>query len=141
MQTVSGRRVSNNVKGERQMNETVIKGKWHQTKGAVKEQWGRLTDDDVKMLLGEGEQLVGKLQERYGYTKEQAEQEVADFLDSLHEDLPFAQEREHAAEVVRKHPWFTGVFFGGIVLILAGYTLSRIFNIVEIEEEFREKTA
>lgn len=123
------------------MNKTVMKGKWHQTKGAMKEQWGRLTDDDVKMFLGEGEQLVGKLQERYGYTREQAEKEVADFLDDLHEDLPFTEEREQAVETVREHPWFTGLFFGSILLLITGYVLNRMYGFVEIQEEHREQVA
>lgn len=123
------------------MNKTVMKGKWHQTKGAMKEQWGRLTDDDVKMFLGEGEQLVGKLQERYGYTREQAEKEVADFLDDLHEDLPFTEEREQAVETVREHPWFTGLFFGSILLMITGYVLNRMYGFVEIQEEHREQVA
>ena len=59
------------------MNDMVMKGKWKQMKGSLKKRWGKLTDDDLQMFLGEGEQLIGKLQERYGYTQEQAEHEVA----------------------------------------------------------------
>lgn len=65
------------------MNNAEITGRWHQIKGKVKEQWGKLTDDDIEAMEGKGEQLVGKLQERYGYTKEQAEQEVSDFMQRL----------------------------------------------------------
>lgn len=57
------------------MNAEQIKGNWKQLKGKVKEQWGKLTDDDLTVINGREEQLVGKLQERYGYTKEQAERE------------------------------------------------------------------
>jgi uncharacterized protein YjbJ (UPF0337 family) len=58
------------------MNADQIKGNWKQLKGKVKEQWGKLTDDDITVIDGEREQLLGKLQERYGYSKEQAEREL-----------------------------------------------------------------
>ena len=54
-----------------------IKGSWNQTKGAVKEQWGKLTDDDLLEIEGRRDQLVGKLQTRYGITREQAEAQVS----------------------------------------------------------------
>lgn len=54
-----------------------IKGSWNQTKGAVKEQWGRLTDDDLLEIEGRRDQLVGKIQARYGITREQAESQVS----------------------------------------------------------------
>jgi len=49
-----------------------IKGSWTQTKGAVKEQWGKLTDDDLMEIQGRRDQLVGKIQTRYGISHEQA---------------------------------------------------------------------
>ena len=54
-----------------------IKGSWNQTKGAVKEQWGKLTDDDLMEIQGRREQLVGKIQKRYGISHEQAEAQVS----------------------------------------------------------------
>jgi uncharacterized protein YjbJ (UPF0337 family) len=54
-----------------------IKGSWSQTKGAIKEQWGKLTDDDLLEIEGRRDQLVGKLQTRYGITHEQAESQVS----------------------------------------------------------------
>lgn len=59
------------------MNGETIKGNWMQFKGNMKEEWGKLTDDDLEMIAGRKEQLLGKLQERYGYAKEQAEKEWA----------------------------------------------------------------
>ena len=53
-----------------------FKGLWGQTKGAVKEQWGKLTDDDLLEIEGRRDQLVGKIQTRYGITKEEAEAQV-----------------------------------------------------------------
>ena len=65
------------------MNTDVIKGKWKQLSGTMKEKWGKLTDDDVQAADGHAEYLVGKLQERYGWTKEKAEEEVRDFSTRL----------------------------------------------------------
>ena len=54
-----------------------IKGSWTQSKGAVKEQWGKLTDDDLLEIQGRREQLVGKIQTRYGISLEEAEAQVS----------------------------------------------------------------
>ena len=54
-----------------------IRGSWTQTKGAVKEQWGKLTDDDLLEIQGRREQLVGKIQSRYGISLEEAEAQVS----------------------------------------------------------------
>ena len=54
-----------------------FKGSWTQTKGAVKEQWGKLTDDDLMQVQGRRDVLVGKIQTRYGISHEQAEAQVA----------------------------------------------------------------
>jgi uncharacterized protein YjbJ (UPF0337 family) len=61
------------------MNWDQIEGKWKQSVGQVKEQWGKLTDDDLTLVNGKKEQLVGKIQERYGITKEVAEKQVDEF--------------------------------------------------------------
>jgi uncharacterized protein YjbJ (UPF0337 family) len=58
------------------MNWDQVAGNWKQFKGTVKEKWGKLTDDDLEVIQGKKDQLVGRLQERYGYTKEQAEKEL-----------------------------------------------------------------
>ena len=52
------------------MNEDILKGKWKEIKGEVKQKWGKLTDDDLAQVEGKEEQLVGLLQKRYGYAKE-----------------------------------------------------------------------
>ncbi|TNV16396.1 CsbD family protein [Buttiauxella sp. B2] len=61
------------------MNKDEIGGNWKQFKGTVKEKWGKLTDDDMTVIEGKRDQLVGKIQERYGYAKDQAEKEVVDW--------------------------------------------------------------
>lgn len=57
------------------MNKDILQGKRRELKGLVKEQWGKLTDDDLDRIEGQAERLVGLLQQRYGYAKEKAEQE------------------------------------------------------------------
>ena len=58
------------------MNEDTIKGNWKQFKGKVKEQWGKLTDDDLDIINGQREQLVGRIQEREGIARDKAEEQV-----------------------------------------------------------------
>nr|WP_298137278.1 CsbD family protein [uncultured Pseudomonas sp.] len=65
------------------MNSDVLKGKWKQVTGSIKQRWGKLTDDDVDVAEGHTDYLVGKLQERYGWSKEKAEEEVNDFSGKL----------------------------------------------------------
>lgn len=65
------------------MNWDQIKGNWKQFSGKVKQKWGKLTDDDLTAIKGVRDQLAGKLQERYGFHKEQAEREVDAFARTL----------------------------------------------------------
>lgn len=62
------------------MNDDILKGKWNQLKGKVKEEWGDLTDDDMKEIEGKRDILAGKLQERYGMAKDEAEKKMNDWL-------------------------------------------------------------
>jgi uncharacterized protein YjbJ (UPF0337 family) len=61
------------------MNKDQLQGKWLQMKGEVQRQWGKLTNDDMDQVNGNLEKLVGLIQERYGYAREQAQKEVDDF--------------------------------------------------------------
>jgi len=63
------------------MNEDILKGKWHEMLGEVKKRWGKLTDDDLTVIAGEREKLLGLLQTKYGYTKDKAEKEYGAFID------------------------------------------------------------
>lgn len=65
------------------MNTDIIQGKWKQLSGRIKEKWGDLTDDDLDVAEGHSEYLVGKLQERYGWSRERAEREVHEFSSRL----------------------------------------------------------
>ena len=62
------------------MTEDILKGKWKQLKGEVKARWGELTDDELDEAEGNKEKLIGKIQERYGRTRAEAEKEVNEFL-------------------------------------------------------------
>ena len=61
------------------MNADRLEGNWKQLKGKMREKWGKLTDNDWETVAGKKDQLLGKLQERYGYTREQAERDYDDF--------------------------------------------------------------
>ncbi len=70
------------------MNTDQLEGKWKQLKGTVRAKWGKLTDDDVQYIAGNTERFVGRLQERYGIKKEEAQKQL--------DDWQKAQEAEHA---------------------------------------------
>lgn len=63
------------------MNQDIIKGKWKELKGTMRSKWGKLTDSDYQEIAGDKDKLVGRLQQRYGYEREQAEREVQDLFD------------------------------------------------------------
>lgn len=65
------------------MSLDIIKGQWKQIRSMSKKWWGNLTDDDLDVIDGKRDQLIGKLQERYGYSKDQAAQEVNQRLNEL----------------------------------------------------------
>jgi uncharacterized protein YjbJ (UPF0337 family) len=65
------------------MNWDQITGNWMQFKGKVKEKWGKLTDDDLTTIHGRRDQLLGVLQQKYGYAKDQAEKELDEFARDL----------------------------------------------------------
>lgn len=65
------------------MNWEQIEGKWKQSVGNVKEKWGKLTDDDLDVIRGRRDQLIGKIQERYGIAKQEAEKQVDEFSKSF----------------------------------------------------------
>jgi uncharacterized protein YjbJ (UPF0337 family) len=67
------------------MNWDRIEGNWKIFKGKVQEQWGKLTDDDLDMVAGEREQLAGRIQERYGIARDEADRQITDWLDRQRE--------------------------------------------------------
>jgi uncharacterized protein YjbJ (UPF0337 family) len=64
------------------MNTDQMSGKWKQMKGAAKQQWGKLTDDDLEVIAGKRDSLIGKLQERYGMAKQEAQTKADEWLKS-----------------------------------------------------------
>lgn len=63
------------------MNRDRLEGNWKQVKGRAREKWGKLTNDDLDEIRGRQEVLVGKIQERYGKAKDEAEREVDDWME------------------------------------------------------------
>ena len=64
------------------MNWDQVTGQWKQMQGAIKEKWGKLTDDDLTQIAGKRDQFIGKVQERYGIAKEEAQRRVDDWMNS-----------------------------------------------------------
>lgn len=69
------------------MNRDTLKGQWTQLKGKVREQWGKLTDDELDQIQGNTEMLLGKLQERYGRSREEAEKELDRWLEQQQQQV------------------------------------------------------
>lgn len=61
------------------MNDNRLQGEWKQVRGKVQEQWGKLTNDDLDVIAGKRDQLVGRLQERYGVAQDEIERQVKGF--------------------------------------------------------------
>ncbi|MGA2133345.1 MAG: CsbD family protein [Bryobacteraceae bacterium] len=83
------------------MNWDQVEGKWKQMKGSARQQWGKLTDDDLEQIAGTRDKLVGKLQERYGIAHEEARKKVDEWLKSQHESEAHAgaaQPQTHKAK-------------------------------------------
>ncbi len=70
------------------MNWDQVEGKWKQLGGKVREKWGKLTDDDLQVIAGTRDQLVGRIQERYGIAKEEAQKQADAFVKELNEGEP-----------------------------------------------------
>ena len=75
------------------MNWDRVQGQWKQMKGSVKEQWGKLTDDDLDQIAGRRDQFIGKLQERYGIAKDEAERRADEWLRMQRETEPVGTTR------------------------------------------------
>jgi uncharacterized protein YjbJ (UPF0337 family) len=79
------------------MNWDQLEGKWKQMKGSIREQWGKLTDDDLEVIAGKRDRLIGKVQERYGYITQEAQKRVDEWVASLREPRP-ANETQQPAQ-------------------------------------------
>ena len=65
------------------MTDDILEGQWKQLRGRIKEAWGVLTDDELDQIDGKRDRLIGKLQEKYGYSRVEADEEVDRFLNDL----------------------------------------------------------
>ena len=79
------------------MNWDQVQGKWKQVKGSVKERWGKLTDDDIAVSDGQHDQLIGKVQERYGIAREVAQKQVEDWNATASSDAESDTEQRRKA--------------------------------------------
>jgi uncharacterized protein YjbJ (UPF0337 family) len=79
------------------MNSDQLKGMWKQVKGSVKERWGKLTDDDLEVIDGKHDQLVGKIQERYGVARDVAQKQVEEWNTSNSTKTEEVEERRRAS--------------------------------------------
>jgi uncharacterized protein YjbJ (UPF0337 family) len=75
------------------MNSDIVEGNWKQLKGKVREKWGKLTDSDFEQIAGKRDQLIGRIQERYGITKDEAQKQADEWmrvqqLEEKHEHVP-----------------------------------------------------
>jgi uncharacterized protein YjbJ (UPF0337 family) len=73
------------------MNEDILQGQWQQLKGRVRQQWGKITNDDLDQIKGSRDVLKGKIQEYYGRTREQAEEELDRWLEA--ERMSYSERR------------------------------------------------
>ena len=89
------------------MNWDRLEGNWKQVKGSVRERWGKLTDNDLEQIAGKKDQLVGRIQERYGLAKDAAQQQADEWVRTVdmekqhareHAQLEKQHEREHAVK-------------------------------------------
>ncbi len=76
------------------MSSDILKGQWKQLRGSVKDWWGKLTDNDVERIDGNRDKLVGALQERYGWTRAQAQGEVDRRLADYHQNRPDSENQD-----------------------------------------------
>jgi uncharacterized protein YjbJ (UPF0337 family) len=78
------------------MNWTQVEGKWEQLKADVKSKWGKLTDDDITYVSGKRDKLVGKLQERYGLLRENAQKDVDEWFEKVGARIDRIGEHRHS---------------------------------------------
>ena len=75
------------------MNWDQMQGKWKQVKGLAKTRWGKLTDDDLDVVAGQRDQLVGRIQERYGIAKDEAQTQVDEWNRTLDQENEYQRQR------------------------------------------------
>ena len=84
------------------MNWDQLEGKWKQVKGSLKAKWGDLTNDDLDYINGKRENLIGRMQERYGIAKEEAQKRADEWIKTVGSDVPPYQ--QHTSEQHKETP-------------------------------------
>ncbi len=77
------------------MNSDEFQGKWKQLKGSVRQQFGKLTDNDIEVIAGQRDKLIGKLQERYGYARDEAERKAQEWMASAGGSEQASRQQQH----------------------------------------------
>jgi len=85
------------------MNWDQVEGKWKQLKGSAKQQWGKLTDDDLDKIAGKRDMLVGRIQERYGIEREEAQKRVDKWVKACKEERESHEAHSDDARYAGKH--------------------------------------
>jgi len=105
------------------MNRTMLRGKWRQARGGMKAEWGRLTDNDRRMLDGKIDQMLGLFQERYGYTQERASDALKHYLGG------HANRRPKVSVKVPQGRFMIVSTVGLIIVAIAGwFTFAKLFS-------------
>lgn len=103
-------------------NTDILEGKWKQMRGALRERWANVTDDDLERIVGRRDQMVGLLQERYGYTRQEASNQLDDFVRSYNakmDEVKAAAERAGDDEKSKA---------GGVIMAIA--VLSAVVGLI-----------
>ncbi len=93
------------------MNADMAQGTWSQIRGEVKRRWGKLSDNDLDVVTGQTDRLVGLLQEKYGYTRQKAEKQVNRFMEQYGDNVQdmASTMSGKVRDFVRDYPWSVGV--------------------------------
>jgi len=86
------------------MNWDQIQGKWKQAKGSLKQKWGKLTDDDLDVIAGSRDKFVGKVQERYGIARDEAQKRADEWVKSLRDEDLGAMEHQMGGKTLTGKP-------------------------------------
>lgn len=78
------------------MNKDILQGEWTQLKGKIREKWGKLTENDLTEINGKREQLIGKLQKAYGFTREKIEHELAEWEKSNQRERAYSGSKDQS---------------------------------------------
>jgi uncharacterized protein YjbJ (UPF0337 family) len=81
-------KISEAKEKENKMNRDILEGHWKEIRGEIRQRWGELTDDELDQIAGHRDKLVGSLQKRYGYSRDEASRQLDDFLNDWERNRP-----------------------------------------------------